>query len=358
MSLRPEHEVLLALTARAIGCEVSVPPLDAERWDSLFDIACRQNVAALVSTVIGQDCPFTTRLKFSAIKEKAADQYRSKTNLLVRLLKLFNDAGIDTMFLKGFCNSRHYPNPMLRQFGDIDIYQFGRQNEADALVAKTFGTKINNAAPHHSKYTLGGILVENHYDFIERHTHRGNNAMEQVLKADAAQGFSECTFHGQKCFTPSPTFEVLFMLRHDASHFAADRITLRHLVDWTLTCRHESNLIDWPHVEEVARRFGFLPFAKGMEEICRHYFALTPHLATPDGAADQSIASRMLDEIFIGRFEGHEPPASKPFKRLRFKWRRRIASRWKHDICYSSPANIDFLYSLYAKLLKPHTILH
>lgn len=141
MSLRPEHEVLLALTARAIGCEVNVPPLDAARWDSLFDIACRQNVAALVSTVIGQDCPFTTRLKFSAIKEKAADQYRSKTSLLVRLLSLFNDAGIDTMLLKGFCNSRHYPNPMLRQFGDIDIYQLVGKTKLTPLLQKHSASK-------------------------------------------------------------------------------------------------------------------------------------------------------------------------------------------------------------------------
>lgn len=33
-------------------------------------------------------------------------------------------------------------------------------------------------------------------------------------------------------YLPSPYFHALFMLRHSASHFAAECIVIRHLLDW------------------------------------------------------------------------------------------------------------------------------
>lgn len=366
--------VLLCLTAISVGLRPAESfSLTAEEWELLFSQACRQNVAALVCEALERcttDVPLPTKLKFAAVKRRTAVRYAERRRLMVKLLKLWNSAGIETMLIKGLDTCRHYPDPALRSFGDVDTYNLGRQAEADRLVAEHFGVKVSTTTHHHNKYTLDGILVENHYDFIARYGNRGNARMESVLKSEAAKARIEYVLDGEACLLPPPTFSALFHLRHMAAHFAADRITVRHLVDWALFCRDEEGGVDWPYVASVAKTFGFLPFACCLEDICQHYFALTPHfplselptplstLSSPFSDLGSPLSVRALSDILVGEMHLKEPSSRRPIRRLAFKWRRLRASQWKHDLCYSAPWEVDLLYGLWAKILKPHTILH
>ncbi len=355
--MNASDSALLRLTSVAVGLrpyeDVSLTP---DEWERLFTQASLHNVGALVCVALERsqsDIPLTIKLKFAALKQQTATRYAERRRLMVSLLSLWNSAGIETMLLKGFDTCRHYPDPTLRSFGDIDTYNLGRRKEADRLVADHFGVTISTSTHHHSKYTLSGILVENHYDFISRYGNRGNGRMDDLLKNEVGKDRTAYTLDGQHCLLPPPDFAALF-LRHMAAHFAADRITVRHLVDWTLFCRDEEHNVDWSKIRTVADNFGFLPFAQALEEICRRHLGLTPHL----GGCDAELANRVLNEILVGEFSVPEPPSSKPFRRLNFKWRRLVAGRWKHRLCYSAPWGIDLIYSLWAKILKPHTILH
>lgn len=394
----PALGALLALCGTLCGITTHLPRLDATAAARLYAEADHQNITALVAQVLPADAvPPATRLQFLARQQLTADQFNHKRQTLGQLLDLFNGHHLNTMVLKGIGLARCYPQPHLRPSGDIDIYLGPRWREADALAAEHLGVTIQTDIHHHSKYNLNGVLVENHFDILNRQAHRDSAALDDLLKAEAATGARPYRLDGRLMLLPSPTFNALFTLAHNASHFAADRITLRHLLDWTFLCRAEGDDVDWERVYRTAARFGFLPFALAMEELCRRHLGHTPRLhpsasdglhpipdsthPTPDNrhpAADNNhaepstpnasddtptdntgaLADRILDEILCGHFHDTDVPSTRPVARIAFKWRRLRASRWKHDICYATPFWRDLPYALHAKLTKPHTILH
>lgn len=356
----PLHQALLALTAAGADRDANgvVPTLDAQQWDSLFDQACQQNVAPQVCVALERhiaQAPLDTKIKFATIKAQTASKYLLARRTLAELLQLFNAHGIDTMLLKGLTLSRLYPRPEERHFGDIDYYQYGRWREADTLVKSTYGIDVTNNTHHHSKFSLHGLLVENHYDFIARYGHRGNGKHERLLKSLAGAKRRPHTLDGQACLLPPENLAAVFYLRHMAAHFSADRISLRHLLDWTLFCQHEGDEVDWNLVADTASRFGYLTFATAMEELCRRHLGHTPRLPQQ---ADATLADRVLNEILASPFEQTTLHTLTPLKRIAFKWHRRKAARWKHDICYAAPWTVDLIYGIGSKVIKPYTILH
>lgn len=344
---------LTALTAHALGVWAKIPALSTEQWERVFTMACHQNVAALVADHVA-DAPLAVRLKFAAAKEKESARFDRYCNAVAKLLAFFNSHGIDTMLLKGIDICRHYPQPSLRHTSDIDIYQFGRHKEADALVSKELHKHIDNRSLHHSKYSVDGILVENHYEIVSHHVSRDGKRMDAVLRTLADAAPLPFTVGGQRCLLPQPAFTALFLMRHAAAHFAADRVTLRHLTDWVLFCRAEGDNIDWEMVRDTATRFGFLPFAEGFESICQSHFGHTPRIGTRN-----DIATRMLNEMLDERTERDVPSPSQIMKRLAFKHKRFHAAKWKYELCASStPWRAVVWHHYVSKVVKPHTILH
>ena len=86
------------------------------------------------------------------------------------------------MVLKGYACSIDWPKPEHRPCGDIDIWLFGKQKEADALLVKDKGVIVDTSHHHHTVFDWGGFMVENHFDFINVHHHKSNAAFESLFK--------------------------------------------------------------------------------------------------------------------------------------------------------------------------------
>ncbi len=201
--------------------------MSAQNWWSLFRLLQRNHVAALVSEVFDKMPkemlpPRAVLIPWLAERDKATEWARYQKDVQDDIVDTLQKHGIQTLVLKGTHIATYYPHPELREFGDLDLYFFDKHDEADRVAKKD----------HHTKYDYRGVTVESHYDFVNTHYPPSNRNYETLLKEQV----------------PSPTFEVLFLLRHMACHFAASRITLRDLFDWTLTCRALNDKVDWGRV--------------------------------------------------------------------------------------------------------------
>lgn len=91
-------------------------------------------------------------------------------------------------------------------------------------------------------------MVENHYDFLNIHAHLSNRIIEERLQQLTTQPMEQITIEDGEnkaiAYLPSPDFHALFMLRHSASHFAAERIVIRHLLDWRYFVEKYAEQID------------------------------------------------------------------------------------------------------------------
>jgi len=89
------------------------------------------------------------------------------------------------MLLKGLACGVDWPRPEHRPYGDIDIYLFGKQKEADEALrqAQGPGFKVDTSHHHHTVFQWQGFTVENHYDFLNVHHHKSNVELEAILKS-------------------------------------------------------------------------------------------------------------------------------------------------------------------------------
>ena len=308
-------------------------PLTSKDWWSLFRLLQQNHVVALTAdTMATLDVPREVKIPWLAERDKAVRWHRYQLEVQQEIVSLMEQHGIKTLVLKGTHLSQYYPQPELREFGDLDFYFYDQHDEADRVAKEKLGAEVRNDSHHHSKYNYRGVTVESHYDFVNTHFPRSNRRYEALLKKHA----------------PSPTFEVLFLLRHMACHFAASRITLRDVVDWTLSCRALADKVDWQLVKKAIEDFGMTDFAAALNTIVENRLGTQ----SPSLSATQSL---MEHDIVYGSVDDSD--ADGP-SRLGWKLHRWHALAWKRKMVYNDSALSLYLTALTSHSMKPHSILH
>ena len=303
---------------RAEGVE-----MDAAGWWRLFRLAQQNHVAALVAEALPAGVPRDVLMPWLAEREKVAARYRLQCDVQRQIADTMQAHGIETLVLKGTHAAQYWPVAEMREFGDLDLYFFDRHDEADEVARRELRAHVDSHSHHHTRYVLRGVTVESHYDFVNTHYPPSNRRYEAMLKEMA----------------PSATFEVLFLLRHMAGHFASSRITLRDLCDWTLTCRALKDKTDWSLVKRTVEEYGMTPF----------YDVL--------GALGQGRPTdgRVADSVVYGNMRDHD---TEDIGRLLWKLRRWRASAWKRRMVYNDSPAALLLSSITSHGLKPQTIFH
>ena len=229
------------------GCRTTVRPragdaslfegTDAAQWREIYDLSSVQGVLAQAWDGMqllpeAMRPPRALRLQWAVNVERIEKVYRRQERAIARLAAFYREHAIPMMLLKGYGLSLFYPVPEHRPCGDIDIWLFGRQPEADKLVAREWGVPVDVHKEHHTTFDVDGIMVENHYDFVNKETHASNARLERLFKQYAAQPGESVAVAGVAVYLPSEQLNALFLLRHAAVHFQKEGIVLRHLCDW------------------------------------------------------------------------------------------------------------------------------
>ena len=314
--------------------------LNSHDWWSLFRLMQVNHVAAMTAGVLATlDVPREVKIPWLAEADKSKRWYTYQTEVQQDIISQMSHHGIETLVLKGTHIAQYYPVPEMREFGDLDLYFYDRHDEADAVAQSELGVEVSNDAHHHSKYNYRGVTVESHYDFLNVHYPPSNRRYETMLKELA----------------PSPTFEVLFLLRHMAGHFAAARITLRDLVDWTLTCRALNDKVDWSRVQDIVTKYGMSSFVIALRLVAEHQLGILIPLQLGNGPDDMANRDLFERDVVYGSVDDH---AADGIGRLGWKFRRWRALAWKRKMVYNDSSASLWLTSLTSHTIKPHSILH
>ena len=221
------------------------------------------------------------QIRWMVTVEQVERKYEHQKSVIAKLAKFFAQHGIKMMILKGYGLSLNYPVPNHRQCSDIDIWLFeekcaedgsveryGVQQKADKLLHEHYNIPIDEGKHHHTVFYIDGVMVENHYDFLNIHAHRSNRDIEDRLWQLTRQSMEVVEVDGAEVYLPSPDFHALFILRHSASHFAAERISLRHLLDWKFFVERYFAKIDWVVLFSFAEQMNMHKFLTSMNAIC------------------------------------------------------------------------------------------
>lgn len=356
-------------------------PID---WEAVFALAERQGLSAVVADGIdslrlkglGAYCPpkpVMLQLIGSVLQnyEYRHELYR---RAIAELAGFYNSHGFKMMVLKGFACALDWPKPEHRPSGDIDIWLFGQQRDADAVLGSWFKaqglkTEIDNSHHHHTVFYWRDFMVENHYDFINVHARRSNARLERIFKelGDASNiddnenkgtRIPWVEEYGERVYLPSANLHALFLIRHAVAHFAAAEITLRQVLDWAFFVEKHGSEVNWPWLTGVLEEFGLRRFFDVLNAICVEdlgfAFGGLKDYGLQLTGVDKELKERVLGDILEPEFNEEQPKRLLP--RVWFRYRRWQANGWKQRLCYNESRWSAFWSGVWNHLLKPSSI--
>lgn len=338
-------------TGRASG---AVELLTSEQWREIYQMASYQGVLGVLWDGV-KDLPMEKGLKFNwALNvEKIEKKYERQRVVLEELAQLFSDNGMDMMVIKGYGLSLLYPQPNHRPCGDIDFYLYGEYEKGDKILEETHNLTTELNHHHHTVNFYKGVMLENHYDFLNIEAHLSNKIIEQRLidAVNSDKGDRHELSNGCHFYTPCPEFNALFLLRHAAAHFAAERIGLRHLVDWALFINHYGEKVNWDELYKFSREMNMHRFLNCINTIAIEQLGVNPDLL-PQYKREPKLEKRVLQEILSPAFKTPMPKKGNPMIYI-WKLRRWTGNIWKNKIVYREGLLNQFFVLWMSHIFKP-----
>lgn len=318
-------------------------------WEKFMPLAIRQGMGAVTLDAI-EHLPTVHRPAMSlllqwaghvAAMEQTYERYKAQ---MASLAAFYAEHDIKMLLLKGYGCGLCWPRPEHRPVGDIDIYLFGKHQEADALVRDNLGINVHHAYHKHSTFNYHGVEVENHAKFIDDISHKSNIRFEKTLmELLQAEECLPCPI--DNVWLPSPTFNALFLLRHTGEHFAANEITLRHVIDVGTLFLAQHSGMDWETVFRLYRQERMADFFNGIATICIEYLGMDAScFMSTDGRFSYTHDKVLADRILADIFEQKKPlPMStanidtvgKKMSYALNKSHRWWKNRWKYQLVYN-----------------------
>ncbi len=322
-------------------------------WNELYTLAQNQGVAAIVLDGInycydkGIDLKmdFQAKMDWIGLVSQMEVIYAQHEKNMRALAAWYKQHNIKMMVLKGYGLSLNYPVPNHRPCGDIDIYLFGNQKEADQLLQEELGIKVDKSHHHHTVFSFQGETVENHYDFLNVYVRKSNVPIEKKLKEIANTDFTDCT----DVVLPSVEFNAIYLLRHCAAHFASTEMTIRQVSDWAFFMKKHYQEIDFDKYLPYIKQEGMYRFYNLMGLFCMRELGFDASIF--HGVFCDSLEERFAQEILTPEFKDSEN--GNLLWSLWVKPCRWWHNRWKNRLCYPDGALSEFTYGLWAKILKP-----
>ena len=113
--------------------------LKEEEWQALFAMAKKQTVQGVVFNALSH-LPLESRpprvlsMRLSISVEAIRGTNNRMNQECARYTQIFTERGFKSAILKGQANARLYPDPQLRQAGDIDIWLPGGYDKVKNLL--------------------------------------------------------------------------------------------------------------------------------------------------------------------------------------------------------------------------------
>jgi len=366
MVKRLNERTLLSLIRIAVSGKVEELPANVN-WTDVINLATEQGVLGLCFDAIEKTLS-NSPLKGESIglsMDELMDWlgqvsymeacYEEHLKVVTDLAAFYSSIGVRMMLLKGYGLSLYWPKANHRPVGDIDIFLYGRWQEADKLIHEKLDIEVDNGHHHHSVFTYEGVMVENHYDFLNVHSHRSNVWIEKMLKDMACGGYEMPDSNIDNLYYPSDSLNALYVARHAACHFASEKMTLRQMLDWAFLVKACHKVIDWKVFWEKVTRMGMQDFVLSMNEICVKQLGFSTEIFhEPSGAkCKDGLADRMLTDIFEPEDTGEHLKGVPYLKhRTRLWW----TNRWKHKMVYSDSMLSTLFAQIKSHLMKPKTI--
>ncbi len=354
--------LLLRIGLVNIPTEVHAWSHIGDDWTKLYHDGIKQGTAAIqldgLNRLIEQGhipanaVPLPIKMQLFSHTIQVERVHQRHREVIAKLARFYASHGIRMMLLKGYGLSLLYPHPNHRPCGDIDIWLFGEQERADRLLHEELGVKIDEDHQMHTVFHIDGVMVENHYDFLNVHSHLSNKVTEEELRKQLQEGCEAIDVDGTTVYLPPVSFNALFLLRHSAGHFASAEIALRHVTDWAMFVRYFHDRIDWKWLYGFAKKQNLHRFLDCLNGLCIDYLGL-PEESFPKFERDEKLEARVMEDIMNPKYYDKSALGGNPIRDYYYRLRRWWGQRWKYKLVYPEGLSLTFLVQLRSHFIAP-----
>ncbi len=359
------HEPFITLVRLGIGTCKDAKTSENIEWPAIQALAYQHGLSGVIIDGI-EKLPASHRPQqelllqwIGEVMQSYEARYQTYEKSIVELAQFYNCYGYKMMVLKGYACSLDWPKPEHRPCGDIDIWLFGNQKEADVFLVKEKGIKIDKSHHHHTVFCWSEFTVENHYDFVNVHAHRSSAELEKEFKelgkddSHYVEMRDASNESATKVYLPSPNLHALFLIKHMVSHFAAAEISLRQVLDWAFFVEKHGKEVDWEWLVSMLGKYHMENFFNIINAICVDDLGFRADIF-PEVRFLPDLKEKVLNDILEPAYGAAEPFGL--ITRLVYKYRRWQGNAWKQKLCYNESRWESFWSGVWAKMLKPASL--
>lgn len=319
------------LTITKLGLNIQaqwIPTHDID-WMSVFEIAKQQSMLGIAFDGVpklpqSQRPPFYIQWAAHVLQIEKTNKHLNQT--IHQLNTLYQAHNIPCIIMKGQAIARHYPHPLHRQCGDIDVF-VGKQHAtlSRQLLEHHGAIQKQEAALMHAAYQWHNSTVEIHRLMTlfasPLRSHRFNTMLKQWFPATPLT----ILVAEQPIHTPPPLFDAIYILKHCEEHIFESGIGLRQPIDWLLHITAYKDTLQ-SDLEQALKKLDLYSLAQTIAYIGVHYLGLssTSLPITPPITCPQ--ADLLLHDIFAGGNFGHHNINNKPNMIHKNKWH----TKWRN----------------------------
>lgn len=233
-------------------------PLSAGEWERVFTLARQQTVTGIAFR--GLDFlpeeaapPMGIMAKWMAHADRIEQSNRVMNETVAKLYRHFASAGVEAVLQKGQGVAAMYPEPLLRECGDIDLYFPGHDGVSDPLAG--IDGAVREKQPDDSwSYVVDGIIVEHHTDLLDIQSPRAKRYVQKLIQE---KGFEKVvTGDGVEVLVPAPEVNLLLLSSHILKHAFGVGIGLRQFCDYAVARRYYEGRVNEEEMREIWRMTG------------------------------------------------------------------------------------------------------
>ena len=205
-------------------------------WNAVLLESARNGVSAIcceaasaLPSSFGPD--FQTLLTWDLSVRVLKDGFRKRHEATQDMRALLESNGMRMLLLKGESFASVYPEPSLRECGDVDFMVFDRY--ADFLsLSERLGIKLDDSQGKHSEFEYEGVVFECHTHVPDRKF----NLCDYRTRTLVRDSFDKAVLRDDGCWELDPVVQAVFSVKHTAQHicYSGGRAIVRMLLDLAL----------------------------------------------------------------------------------------------------------------------------
>ena len=258
-----------------------VRELGSEGVNELLRLAAFQGTGPLVFDQLLKlkdvEIPDALRMQMKQQCMMSMMQQNTMMPILRKAWTALVQADIHPVLLKGFALAQYYPQPYLRQWGDIDIY-VGQKNYHKGcevlrgVFPEATHPEEENEDFKHFNFEFGNTMLEMHrisMEFAHPKDRRYYELLEEQCLTKDGPSFEA---DGLSITTPEDTFNVFFVLLHAWHHFEGTGMNIKQLCDVAVLLHAKRDVIDRVRLKEMLTKLHMMEVWQLIMYIMAHYF--------------------------------------------------------------------------------------